>query len=385
MSKRWFQPSTGIKKVSEDSPGDGWLTIVTMTMPDGQEIDSTLEDLDNWLKTSPDGYVSHLSNNILEISGDASRVGANLIPSIEACRYYRTEMFQDDGYEAWFVTYDYDATPYEGERIEVFDDDEKDPDQADISGGGGGRGGPPPPKPPPWNNETPFPDIGPKPGAPVLPEPTEPEPDQDTPIEDLAKEQADADIGMVPDPDGDIEHPDGAPSDKPGDMPGGKGPCSDCNGTGQKPDDGDGQDGGEEESDDGGDGGDGDDEDGDGSPDGSECGTCGGSGEMPQDQDDGDEPSDDEGLDDDQLPEDDESIPDDPYDPQPVVEAANRAIEAANRAIATDDPEQRSRAVQECFEAVQDCQQKVDHRSTTQRQVLQRALDAAQAALGVSA
>lgn len=368
MNKRWFQPLTGIKVTSGSSPGPGWLTIVSMEMPDGRTIDSTLDDLNTWLKTTQTTYAAGISDGVLQITGDSSRVGRDLIPSIVACRYFLAEEYDQDGYQAWFITYDYDATPYEGTTIEVFDD-EPDPDVADITGGGGGGGGPPPEKPPPWDKGVPFPDVGPLPGEPVLPEPVEAPDDPSKPISEIAKEQADSDLGMIPDPDGDIQHPDGAPSDK-------KGDCQDCGGTGETPSD-DGS--GDEEGDDGDDG-EGDNEEGDGSgSESDECGTCGGTGEMPSDEgDDGDE----EGDEGDELPE-DEAVPDDPYDPAPVVEAANRAIDAANRAIQSNDETERSLAVDECFQAVKDCQQSVDHRSTTQRQVLQRALDAAQAALEV--
>ena len=400
MSKRWFQPLTGIKVASESSPGPGWLTIVSMEMPDGRTIDSTLDDLNTWLKTTQTTYAAGISDGVLQITGDSSKVGRDLIPSILACRYFLAEEYDQDGYQAWFITYDYDATPYEGTTIEVFDD-EPDPDVADITGGGGGGGGggPPPEKPPPWDKGVPFPDVGPLPGEPVLPEPVEVPDDPSKPISEIAKEQADSDLGMIPDPDGDIQHPDGAPSDK-------KGDCQDCGGTGEIPsDDGsgdeegdDGEDGEGDDGDDGegdnGDDGEGDDEEGEGSgSESDECGTCGGTGEMPSDEgedgDDGDDGDDGEGDEEedegegDELPE-DEVVPDDPYDPAPVVEAANRAIDAANRAIQSNDETERSLAVDECFQAVKDCQQSVDHRSTTQRQVLQRALDAAQAALEVA-
>ena len=310
-------------------------------MPDGRTIDSTLDDLNTWLKTTQTTYAAGISDGVLQITGDSSKVGRDLIPSILACRYFLAEEYDQDGYQAWFITYDYDATPYEGTTIEVFDD-EPDPDVADITGGGGGGGGggPPPEKPPPWDKGVPFPDVGPLPGEPVLPEPVEAPDDPSKPISEIAKEQADSDLGMIPDPDGDIQHPDGAPSDK-------KGDCQDCGGTGEIPSD-DGS--GDEEGDDGDDG----------------------EGDEEEDEGEGDE-----------LPE-DEVVPDDPYDPAPVVEAANRAIDAANRAIQSNDETERSLAVDECFQAVKDCQQSVDHRSTTQRQVLQRALDAAQAALEVA-
>ena len=389
MSRMWFDPLTGVKKIQDDSPGPGWLTIVTIEMPDGRTIESTLGSLHDWLSTSGT-YPSTFDGSEIEIMGDADAVGRDLIPTIDNCRYFTTERVEDDDYQAWFIGIDPDAQPYDGDEFQQIDD-ESDDDTADIAGGGGGGGRPVPvgPPKPPWKDSVPFPEPGPNPGPPVqIPGPEEPQPDdQDQkPIGELAQEQADADIGMVPDPDGDIEHPDGAPSDKPGDMPGGKGPCSDCNGTGQKPDDGDGQDGGEEESDDGGDGGDdgdeegsgdGDGEDGDGgSSPGGECDTCGGSGEMPDDEGEA-------GDGDDDVEEEDQPQPDDPYDPAPVVEAANRAIEAANRAISSDDPGTVSESVRECFDALAECRDAVDKRSATQRQVLQRAVDAAQRAMEV--
>jgi hypothetical protein len=415
MSKRWFDPATGVERVQDDAPNPGWLAVITIQMPDGRQIDSTLQSLESWLATSPAGYVVDYDSNFDEIRisfGDAASAAAfgdQIVPTITSCRYFVAELDDDN----WYVGIDGSVPTYDGDEV-IGVDDEADPDVPDISGGGGGGGpgpGPPPIPPVPWEDKVPFPETGPEPGPPEIPINDE-QPDDSTPIDQLAKEQADEDLkGIIPDPDGDFEHPDGAPANEKKDRK----PCSDCDGTGQKPeDDGAGGDDGDES-----DGGDGDEEDGDGDGDGEgdesgegegdqdeesegggdgegegegsspgECETCGGSGEMPdpagEDGDgDGDE-GDESGDGDDDAEEEDQPQPDDPYDPGPVVEAANRAINAANRAIQSDDPEEIRQAVSECFQAIQDCSQAVDKRSTTQRQVLQRALDAGQRALEAS-
>jgi hypothetical protein len=411
MSKRWFDPITGVAKTQDDSPGPGWLAIMAIRMPDGRDMDSTLDGLESWLATAKEGYIAKYSTQLNEIvvdfTGDAAgadRFGDEILPAIQVCRYFSSER-EDD---IWFISIDGSVPSYEGDEFDLIPDD-PDEDVADISGGGGKGGGGPPPIP--WDKRVPFPDTGPEPGPPEIPI-NDQEPDDNSPIEELAKEQADEDLkGIIPDPDGDFEHPDGAPANEKKDRK----PCSDCDGTGQKPEDdgaggddgdeSDSGDGGEGEDDgaggDDGDGSDGDDGDGDGSGDGDEsgdgegegegsspgeCETCGGSGEMPDtagedgegDGDEGDESGD---GDDDAEEEEDQPQPDDPYDPAPVVEAANRAIEASNRAVLSDDPAEISEAVDECFRAIGECQQVVDKRSTTQREVLQRALDAGQRAL----
>ncbi len=102
MSKRWFDPATGVERVQDDAPNPGWLAVITIQMPDGRQIDSTLQSLESWLATSPAGYVV-----------DYDSIHAALI---EAAEQYN---LQGVAYDPWNATQA--AVKLEAEGVEMLE------------------------------------------------------------------------------------------------------------------------------------------------------------------------------------------------------------------------------------------------------------------------
>ena len=420
MTHRWIDPRSGSERVSDDSPGEGWLAIVTISMPDGTEVDSTIPGIYTYLSNQDIGGSKSLdtANNRIDLdfpdrpAYDAFRAGG-ICTTILACPYFllAIEEEDEDGVLATLsMDPDADSLPPEDDTFQKM--------QRDTTlvrpGGGGGRPVPPPGPPPiPWDPNLPFPgDPGQSAPMPDMPDQI-PDSDQlpdtgDVDLEQAARDQADQDadgVGVDPDKPGDIPHPD---AKHPGE-------CDACGGTGQDPgDDGDGGDdqgdddgaGGDEEDDllkgffedeDDGDG-DGDQESddgggsggdqpsdsgaGDGDPGGDgapgECQECNGTGEQ-QPDDQGDDGGDDGDDDDDGDDEDeDENLPE-------LIDVANATIDEANAAMAAysadESPETVRGHIDKCMDLVDTCHKMAQSRSVLQRSILRKAVDAARRAL----
>ena len=448
MGYRWIDPVSGSERVSDDSPGPGWLAIVTLVMPDGQEIDSTLASVSQYLNSIDIGAVVCVfsrSSRLIDIEFedrpgyDAFVTGA-VGQVILNCPYFKIDVVQDDvdGLLSE-ITMDKNATSLDPQE-DIFDNLTRDTKLIRPGGGGGGKPNPLPIIP--WDPNVPFPGDPDKP-APMPDTPSEIPPSPDLPgedepfdIEKEAKKQADKDadpIPVTPDPDGDLTMP--GPGDQKGDD--GDGKCKSCDGTGKQPEsDGDEDgDGGDEDGDDGDDGdmdseeeellksllegdedgdgdeGDGDGEDellksllegdednggdgdeipdseggsggedagdgaGDGEPD--DCKECGGSGDA--DSDDDDDDGDGEGDEDEDEDEDEK----DPPIPE-LLDVANMAIDAVNEAISlysSGDTDMIQVKIDECLAYVAACHQMAQPRSTLQRSILRRAIDAGHRAI----
>lgn len=442
MTHRWIEPRTGAEERSDDPPGPGWLAVVTLNMPDGTPVASTPADLAEYLAQDHEASHDSFRNVIIMDFPDRpaydSFANGRVAGTILACPYFLMEVIEDDdeGVVAEIVM-DPNATSLPPEEVIDFEDTDRDTILV-VPGGGGGGGRPTPPPVIPWNDDVPFPgdpdESAPAPSdEPLEPSDDMPSPDDsDVDLEQAAKDQADTDMGMKPDPDGDIEHPDGAPTDKPGDMPGGADPgeaeaggdgdqpCSECNGTGEMPSDEDGDDGDEEGDDDGAGGDDGlDDEEqllkellegdengdqpgdsdsdsdsgsdsdsdeegpgkkssGDGDEEGSnKCTSCDGTGQQPSD--DGDD-GDDDGDDDDE---------DDSEDLPGLVEATNATIEATNAAIdgyaSGMDLDEVEALIASAVASAKLAHSLAEPRSVIQRSVLRKAVEAAKRALDLDA
>jgi hypothetical protein len=465
MGYRWIDPASGSERVSDDSPGPGWLAIVTLVMPDGQEIDSTLASVSQYLNSIDIGAVVCVfsrPNRLIDIEFedrpgyDAFVTGA-VGQVILNCPYFKIDVVEDDvdGLLAE-ITMDENATSLDPQE-DIFDNLARDTKLIRPGGGGGGK---PTPSPIiPWDPDVPFPGDPAKP-APMPNTPSEIPPSPDLPgedepvdIEKEAKEQADKDANpmpVTPDPDGDLTMP--GPGDQKGDD--GDGKCKSCDGTGKQPES-DGGDGGDEDGDEGdmdseeeellksllegdedgdGDGGDdqgdddgagGDEEDdllkgffddddadadgeddqesddqsgsggdqpgdsgdgdsdpgGDGEP--AECEECGGSGEADSGEDGEDDDGEDDGEDDGDDEDDDEDDKEPPI--SELLDVANLAIDAVNEAISlyssvnTDpfiDYDEVQVKIDECLAYVTACHQMAQPRSTLQRSILRKAVEA---------
>ena len=438
MTHRWIEPRTGAEERSDDPPGPGWLAVVTLNMPDGTPVASTPADLAEYLARDHEASHDSFRNVIIMDFPDRpaydSFANGRVAGTILACPYFGMEVIEDDdeGVVAEIVM-DPNATSLPPEEVIDFEDTDRDTILVVPGGGGGGK---PTPLPViPWNDEVPFPgdpdESAPAPSdEPLEPSDDMPSPDDsDVDLEQAAKDQADTDMGMKPDPDGDIEHPDGAPTDKPGDMPGGADPgeaesggdgdqpCSECNGTGEMPSEEE-DDGGDEGDDDGAGGDDGlDDEEqllkellegdegedqpgdsdsdsnsdsdsdsdeegpgkkssGDGEEEGSnKCTSCDGTGQQPSDDgDDGDDDGDDD---------------DDSEDLPGLVEATNATIEATNAAIdgyaSGMDLDEVEALIASAVASAKLAHSLAEPRSVIQRSVLRKAVEAAKRALDLDA
>jgi hypothetical protein len=418
MAHRWIDPYSGSERVSDDSPGADWLAIVTLTMPDGAEVDSTIPGIYGYLAGQDIGGSKSLDTirNMIDMdfpdrpTYDNFTAGA-ICRTILACPYFvlSIEEEDEDGVLATLtMDPDADSLPPEDDTFQKMQRDTK----LVRPGGGGGKPVPVGPPPVPWDPNLPFPGDpnreAPMPDLPdQLPDADELPDTGDLDLDQAARDQADEDadgVGVDPDKPGDIPHPD---AKHPGD-------CDACGGTGQDPgDDGDGGDdqgdddgaGGDEEDDllkgffDDEDDGDGDQESddgggsegdqpgdsgaGDGDPGGEgepgECQECNGTGE--QQSDDGDE--DDEGDDgDDDGDEDDEDEDDNLPE---LIDIANATIDEANAAIAAysadASPEIIRGHIDKCMDLVDTCHKMAQSRSVLQRSILRKAVDAARRAL----
>ena len=444
MSHRWIDSASGSERVSEDSPGPSWLAIVTLVMPDGQEIDSTLASVSQYLNSIDIGAlvcVFSRPDRLIDVEFedrpgyDAFVTGA-VGQVIINCPYFKIDVVQDD-VDALLaeITMDENATSLDPQE-DTFDNLTRDT-KLIRPGGGGGKPRPSPIIP--WDPNVPFPGDPDKP-APMPDTPSEIPPSPDIPgedepfdIEKEAKKQADKDadpIPVTPDPNGDLTMP--GPGDQEGDD--GDGKCKSCDGTGKQPDsdgDEDGDDGddgdgdgdmdseeeellksllegdedgdGDEGDEDGEDellksllegdednGGDGDETpdseggsggedagDGDGEPD--ECEECGGSGDAEDGDEDGDGDEDDGDDEDGDEDEDEDEDEKDPPIPE-LLDVANMAIDAANEAILLYSNLEANDVIQVqidlCLSYVGQCHQMAQPRSTLQRSILRRAIDA---------
>ena len=419
MTHQWLDPISGTQAQSDESPGDGWLGIVEVTLIDGSIVESTLPGAEAWLKAA--GYNAIFNQSWLNVSvnfsteADADVFESEVIPILSGCRYF---VFNRDGADptVWIITIDPDADSYDPDEYHVI----ATPDDAPDIGGGGGRPTPIDPDRPPL----PFPGPGrPGTGPPVSPPigpPIDPPADPPDDILKKAREAADKDAGSEPSQDD--SKPNGEPGGEPGDgppghKPGGDEPCPNCEGTGKDPGDDEG-DGGDGESDESGSGdpdtdippatpvqdaideaekedylqdledeylealqeGDQDaiddlvkkmeehlEKEGTPGDEPGDCKECGGSGSGSPEPGDEEE---DEGDSEDELP--------------AVVYLANETIKKANQTIddlirgeGMDTLLLRAR---ECNDLASKCEDVADPRSVTQREIIQRALDAAERA-----
>ena len=421
MTHRWIDPRSGSERVSDDSPGAGWLAIVTITMPDGTTVDSTISGVYGYLSDKDIGGSKSLDSirNRIDMdfpdrpSYDNFTAGA-ICKTILACPYFALEIEEEDedGVLATLsMDPDANSLPPEDDTFQKMNRDTK----LIRPGGGGGKPVPVGPPPIPWDPKLPFPgdpnEEAPMPNMPDQIPDSDTLPDTgDLDLEQAARDQADEDVdgsGIDPDKPGDIPHPD---AKHPGE-------CDACGGTGQEPgDDGDGGDdqgdddgaGGDEEDDllkgffededdgdangdddqesddEGGSGGDqpGDSGDGDGDPGGegepAECKECGGSGESGDDGDDGDDGDEEEGDEEGEDESEDDNLPE-------LIDVANATIDEANAAIAAysanESPEVIRGHINKCMELVATCHQMAQSRSVLQRSILRKAVDAARRAL----
>ena len=408
MSHQWLDPISGSQTQSDDSPGPGWLGIVEVTLVDGSIVESTLPGAEAWLKAA--GYNATFNQSWLNVSvilpteADADDFESEVIPILSGCRYFVFNREATDP-NVWVITIDPNADSYDPDEYH----DLRTPDDAPDIGGGGRPGPPPDPNRPPL----PFPGPG-IPGPPISPPiepPIKPPPDPPDDILKKAREAANKDVGGEPSGG---DQPGGEPGDgPPGHQPGGDEPCPNCDGTGTDPGDDEG-DGGDGESDESGSGDpvsdaidesekedamkdledeyldalhEGDQEaaddllkkmqdllDKEGTPgdepgdqpgdSGEPCKECGGSGSCSPEPGDEEE---DEGDSEEELP--------------AVVYLANEAIKKANQTIegliAGEGMDILLLRARECSDLADKCEDVADPRSVTQREVIQRALDAA--------
>ena len=96
------RPRSGSERVSDDSPGEGWLAIVTISMPDGNEVDSTIPGIYTYLSNRDIGGSKSLdtANNRIDLDfpdrPSTMRSVREASAPVLACPYFLLAIEEED-------------------------------------------------------------------------------------------------------------------------------------------------------------------------------------------------------------------------------------------------------------------------------------------------